>query len=213
MSAVDLATYIRARLHELKKTTTAAAKQSGISRQTWHKLLRADISEARISTLTAVANTLDTHVLSMLRIYFNGQELPVDSSLAEETKAFASGFIADITHPDGSEVKAGETFEKVWEVANLGTEAWIGWKLTCIDDELRAEKPDRKDLEYSLTPQTTEISIPDTHPGEHVRLHVTLTAPDHACTAVSYWKSVNADGEVVFPNLSGLYCLVNVSTG
>lgn len=212
MSAVDLATYIRARLHELKKTTTAAAKQSGISRQTWHKLLRADISEARISTLTAVANTLDTHVLSMLRIYFNGQELPVSAPLEEDAKAYASGFIADVTYPDNSEVKAGETFEKVWELANLGTEPWIGWTLQCVDEQMRAQQQ-RDDLEYNLTPAETSIRIPDTHPGEHVRLHVKLTAPDHACAAASYWKSINADGEVVFPNLSGLYCLVNVKAG
>lgn len=210
MSAIDLAAYIRARLNELKMTTTAAAKDSGISRQTWHKLLRADISEARLSTLAAVANTLDTQVLGMLRIYFNEQSLTAaNGESTNSMSGFAFEFISDVTYPDNSDVKAGEEFEKVWEVANLGTKPWVGWHLQCIDDSLRSAQA-QQNMEYSLQPQSMRIEIPTTRPGEHVHLRVRFKAPDHPCSAVSYWKGMNAEGELVFPTLTGLYCMVNV---
>lgn len=37
-----------------------------------------------------------------------------------------SEFIADVTVPDGSEVRAGSTFVKTWELRNAGTVAWAG---------------------------------------------------------------------------------------
>lgn len=203
MSAFEVADYLRLRLRTLRLTTTEAARRSGISRQTWHKLLRADISEARLSTLVKVAETLEAHPLSMLRIYFNenlATQTSKGSKKAKDEKKFAYGFVADVTCPDNSIVQTGQEFEKIWEVVNLGSEAWVGWRLQCMDEAPQA----------SLIPVGGSIPIPDTQPGEHARLGVHFRAPDVPCNAISHWKCVNAEGEVMFPRLSGLYCMVKV---
>lgn len=207
MSAFELADYLRTRLKSQKLTTTEAARRSGISRQTWHKLLRADISEARLSTLVKVAETLEAHPLSMLRIYFNENPLGrLSARVSRQSKndkvdkKYVSGFIADVSYPDNSVVQIGEEFEKIWEVANLGTEPWVGWRLQCMDESQPA----------NLAPLSGSVPIPETKPGEHVRLGVHFRAPAFPCNAISHWQCVDANGAVIFPKLSGLYCMVKV---
>ncbi|MDQ5770300.1 NBR1-Ig-like domain-containing protein [Thiothrix subterranea] len=216
MSAQDLAKYIKNRLTALNMTMVAAAERSKISRQTWHKLLNADIDEARLSTLMKVAETLQTHPLSMLRIYFHGKQLSHFSAQYSGNNKFASGFIADVTYPDNSIVQTGQVFEKIWEVENLGTQAWIDWRLQCVDEHLSvqtligSEHYNGNGSQYSLMPLVDSIPIPITQPGEKVRLHVQFRAPDFPCTTISHWKSTDAAGNIIFPHLTGLYCLVKV---
>ena len=76
MSALDLAHHLREQLETLGMTITEASARSGISRQTWHRLLQADIDEAKLSTLIKVANVLETHVLTLLTVYF--QRKPIE---------------------------------------------------------------------------------------------------------------------------------------
>ena len=76
MSALDLAYHLREQLETLGMTITEASARSGISRQTWHRLLQADIDEAKLSTLVKVANVLETHVLTLLTVYF--QRKPIE---------------------------------------------------------------------------------------------------------------------------------------
>lgn len=70
MSAIELAKYVERRMAALDLSVTTAAECSGISHQTWHKLKRADIKEAKISTLIRVAKTLETTVPELLDVYF-----------------------------------------------------------------------------------------------------------------------------------------------
>lgn len=70
MSGIDLAEYIQERMDALHLSVTAAAERSGVSRQTWHKLMRADIQEAKLSTLMRVARTLETPAPHLLDLYF-----------------------------------------------------------------------------------------------------------------------------------------------
>jgi DNA-binding Xre family transcriptional regulator len=70
MSALDLAQYVQSRTKALGLSVKEAANYSGISRQTWHKLMVADIREAKLSTLMAVATTLKTTTPDLLAIYF-----------------------------------------------------------------------------------------------------------------------------------------------
>lgn len=74
MSAIELAKYVEQRMTTLNLSITTAAERSGISRQTWHKLKRAEIQEAKISTLVRVARTLRTTVPTLLNIYFHTNE-------------------------------------------------------------------------------------------------------------------------------------------
>lgn len=70
MSGIDLAHYIQERMDALSLSVTAAAERSGVSRQTWHKLMRADIQEAKLSTLMRVARTLETPAPHLFNLYF-----------------------------------------------------------------------------------------------------------------------------------------------
>ena len=81
MSALDLANYLRNQLDSLGITVTEAAIRSSISRQTWYRLLHADIDEARLSTLVKVADVLETHVLTLLTVYF--QKRPIEHYVAQ----------------------------------------------------------------------------------------------------------------------------------
>lgn len=205
MSSADLAGYIRRRLKTLGLTTVAAAEHSGISRQTWHKLLRAEVDEARLSTLVKVAGTLDTHPLNMLRVYFHGKDFTHASNFATTAQKFSCGFIGDVTFTDNAEVRAGQEFEKIWEVVNLGTETWRNWYLQCVDE---GEPPAGQQF---ISPVHNRVPILETLPGEHIRIRARMRAPANTGTAISSWHITNDKGEAIFPELSNLYCLVNVT--
>ena len=83
MSALDLAHHLREQLETLGMTITEASARSGISRQTWHRLLQADIDEAKLSTLVKVANVLETHVLTLLTVYFQRKPIEQYATLQE----------------------------------------------------------------------------------------------------------------------------------
>ncbi|EIJ43298.1 transcriptional regulator with sigma factor-related N-terminal domain [Beggiatoa alba B18LD] len=214
MAAVDLAQYILTRSKELGLNKSELASKSSISRSALYKLLDSDVQEVRISTIVQLANTLQIHPLDLLRCLFTNWDFPVkQSSLAKYPKD-ATGFIADVTYPDNSLVTAGQTFEKIWEIRNLGGEIWKNRKLVCCDDfitltshqtEIASPLPQR-----GLQPQQREIPIPLTHPNESVRLSVQFLAPPYPVTVISYWKMANAEGELCFPELEGLSCLVKV---
>ncbi|OQX07777.1 MAG: hypothetical protein BWK73_27155 [Thiothrix lacustris] len=67
---MDLAHYVQRRMQVLNLSLKDAAARSGLSRQTWHKLLRAEIQEAKVSTLIKVAATLRVSVPDLLEVYF-----------------------------------------------------------------------------------------------------------------------------------------------
>lgn len=216
MSASDLADYLRKRLDILRLSIKDAAQRSGVSRQSWHKLLNADVDEARLSTLTKVADVLETHAVHLVRLYCYGAALSQRSSISTGLKRFDTGFIADITYPDNSLVYVGQEFEKIWELVNLGSEPWRNWRLQCIDDYLKVEtlagehncqQPNRQ---CGLIPLAFSVPIPDTLPGEQVRIAVTFRTPSLPCSVISHWKIVDAEGNLVFPKLTGVWCQVKV---
>ena len=73
MSSTDLANYVQRRMQVLDLSLVEAVQRSGLSRQSWHKLMRAEIQEAKISTLVKVAATLRTSVPDLLDIYFQSK--------------------------------------------------------------------------------------------------------------------------------------------
>lgn len=70
MSSIDFANYLKSRMNTLNMGPTKAAEISGLTRQTWHKLLRAEVEEAKISTLRKLAKTLKTTPEHLLHLYF-----------------------------------------------------------------------------------------------------------------------------------------------
>ncbi|WP_083900568.1 helix-turn-helix domain-containing protein [Thiolinea disciformis] len=70
MSVLDFAEYVNQRMERMNLSVASAAARSGVSRQTWHKLKRADIKEAKVSTIIKVAHTLETTPPELLNMYF-----------------------------------------------------------------------------------------------------------------------------------------------
>lgn len=215
MSAEDLASFLRRRMGELRLNNSDVAVKAKIARQTWYRLLNAEIEEARLSTLARLADALGLHVMSLLKVYYQGKALGYSSQVLSQKK-YASGFVADVTYPDNSIVSVNEVFTKTWEVVNLGRETWRGLSLQCVDDYLEVrvksgyEAASGEYEQYGLQPLVNRIAIPETASGQSVQISVTFRAPPVSCTVVSHWKTFNAAGEMLFPNRRGLHCQVKV---
>lgn len=111
-----------------------------------------------------------------------------------------SRFIADITVPDGSQVKTNEIFVKVWEIQNSGTVPWYNRYL------------ERDDLPIGPTQcqSADRIAIGNTLPNERVKINVTVTAPSTPGTCMVKWKMVDEEGRLFFPSSRPVYFLVKV---
>ena len=110
-------------------------------------------------------------------------------------------FIADVTIPDGTTVRAGHRFVKTWEIQNTGLVAWHGRFLT------------RQGLNTGpgLCDSVPRVAIPATLPGQDVQISVTFTAPSLPGSCRTDWKMTDADGRLYFPDRAGLYIVVNVT--
>lgn len=92
-------------------------------------------------------------------------------------------WLADKTIPDGTVIKAGETFEKIWRVRNSGETTWgPGFELAFFgDDQMGA--PDN-------------IPLPAAAPGDVVEVSITFTAPDTPGEQRSTWKGRDPQGKL-----------------
>jgi hypothetical protein len=81
-------------------------------------------------------------------------------------------------------------FEQTWTVRNSGTVAWQGRKLE------RQGPLTGPGLISSLRFE----EIPDTEPGELAEITATLKAPTYDCSSIAYWKMVDRDGQLCFPD-------------
>lgn len=72
--------------------------------------------------------------------------------------------LRDVTIPDGSIIEPGETFDKIWEIQNLGPCTWTGqYRLVWAYGDW-----------YGTEPVYMYYTVP---PGDTIQLWVTLTAP------------------------------------
>ncbi|MGW8251159.1 MAG: NBR1-Ig-like domain-containing protein [Anaerolineales bacterium] len=84
-------------------------------------------------------------------------------------------FVADITVPDGTIFKPGETFVKTWRLENTGTSTWSsGHALVFISGEQMG------------APASVPLSI-TVPPGETGDVSVSLTAPNSPGSYFSFW--------------------------
>ncbi|MEB4591845.1 helix-turn-helix transcriptional regulator [Candidatus Thiothrix sp. Deng01] len=86
MSAKDLADYLRHRVGSLGFSKSEAARRADISRQTWYRLLNAEISDAKLSTLIRLAEALETTPLHILQIYFGEEVFNNSSAQADDNR-------------------------------------------------------------------------------------------------------------------------------
>ncbi len=216
MATKELSAYILQRIRQLGLTKTQVIERSKLSRQAFYNILNDRIlEETKLSTFITLAHALEVHPLILMRQYFHGWELPVWSSKDTKYPKDHSGFVRDVTYPDNSLVTVNQEFEKIWEIQNLGEVIWENRRLVCIDEELviiqrRGEEWRPLSQTALLVPLQREVPIPMTHPKQTVIVAVTFRASPIPGTTVSYWKMVDAQGALCFPNLSGVMCLVKV---
>ncbi|MGW6497662.1 NBR1-Ig-like domain-containing protein [Nonomuraea angiospora] len=91
-----------------------------------------------------------------------------------------SAFERDVTHPDGTTVKTGTEFTKIWRIRNTGTIPWQGRYLTRLNDTpCRAPK---------------RVEIRPVQPGEPVDIAVRVRASDSPGRCKIYWKMTDEAG-------------------
>lgn len=113
----------------------------------------------------------------------------------------ATAFIDD-TIPHGTLMQPGQRFVKTWRIRNAGTVPWRGRRL---ERQGPLNGP-------GLIVSTRYLPIPDTEPGDIAKISAELKAPSYDCTSIAYFKMVDADGFLCFPDEHqlGLDVLVRV---
>ena len=213
MSILDLVNYVRQQARLQGVNDSELARRAMVSRPALLKLLNADVKCPEIMTLANLAYAINDHPYRLISLYLAGTSPPSRGEWVIKGKKDSSRFIKDVTYADGTLVTAGHRFTKIWEIANAGEIPWVGRKLVCQDkNSLLYRKVDDEFVatSYSLIPSKTELSIPDTMPGNSVKLAVDFVAPDSPTWVVSYWKMTDGNGELCFPALEGLRCCVSV---
>lgn len=207
-----LGRYLRARAKERGLSMAELARSSGKSRQTLHTLSQEGARLPELQTLIDLALVLGVHPLRLIHLVFEDVKLPSGQARSHALRGDKSIFLTDVTIPDGTVVMVGSSFTKTWEVQNVGTVAWEGRELRCMDEEIIITTRQGEELRVSegLKPATMCIPVPFTPAGGIVRMSVDFTAPTLPCTCVSYWKSFFADGTPCFPESVGLTCKVRV---
>lgn len=170
--------------------------------------LRAFVGAAAVLLLTAAA------ILSVRAIVLHrrGQAATAAPAVSASAPAIgadlsapripgdASMFVADVTIPDGTVVKANTSFVKVWALANSGSIAWRGrW--------LVPEHPSGPD-DSCRVPE--RVAIGDTLPGEQVMISARVTTTNRPGQCWVSWKMVDEQGQLYFPSRRPLVFLVNV---
>ncbi|WP_344877280.1 NBR1-Ig-like domain-containing protein [Nonomuraea antimicrobica] len=121
---------------------------------------------------------------------------PAAAPTASPSVADNSEFIADVTYPDGSKVRPGSVFRKVWRIRNIGTTFWADRRLTRVNPG-----PCR-------SPEM--VSIPPTAPGQTVDIAVEVQAIDEVGHCLIYWKMTDAEGRALLPDKRPVFLDVQV---
>lgn len=93
-------------------------------------------------------------------------------------------FVEDVTIPDGTVVKPGETFVKTWRFMNIGSNTWnpqYTFRFADFWDPMSGT-PSSQSLVANVAPQNT------------IDLSVTMTAPTKPGNYMSFWQMHNAEG-------------------
>lgn len=91
-----------------------------------------------------------------------------------------SVFERDVTYPDGTVVRRGSAFTKIWRIRNTGDIAWQGRYLTRMNETpCKAPK---------------QVGIRTVLPGESVDVAVRVHASDQPGSCKIYWKMTTEDG-------------------
>jgi transcriptional regulator with XRE-family HTH domain len=108
----------------------------------------------------------------------------------------------DETIPHGTVFEPGEIFVKTWRIRNCGT---VPWRRRRLERQGPLTGP-------GLITSLKYVDIPDAEPGTIVEITAPLKAPGYDCTSIAYFKMVDEEGFLCFPDEHqlGLDVLVRV---
>lgn len=202
MKRSHLVAFIEKRLAGLGVSKTELARRAGISRSELYKLLAQDVGEARLSTLARLARALEAPLPLLL-----GEALGnAVNLLAGITVPARTGDALGVVRSDDEEcvtVAAGEESVLTIRLCNIGTVAWRGRRLVCLDGHTRAFRNKGAGfLGNEIVLIEPEIPIPITAPGGVAQFNTRLRAPKRSGTVRIYWKMIDEHGAVCFPGMA-----------
>jgi len=112
-----------------------------------------------------------------------------DPRLVRAVEGDASTYVDD-TIPHGTLIAPGQLFLKTWRVRNSGT---VTWRCRRLERQGPLNGP-------GLIRSERYIEVPDTEPGEIATVEATLQAPGYDCTSIAYFKMVDQEGLLSFPD-------------
>lgn len=209
---------------ELGKSMTAIAREASLSRAHLYALAEGRAQDPSVRTLARLSRALDVSPLLLFRYYADVSGAPQSApTLAPTNRARGlddprdvAVFNADVTMPDQGMVLPGEVFEKVWEIQNLGSRPWRGRRLARVDGEYVLARRDAAGrlrdavMDVHLASLQREIAVPDTLPGQPVRLRLSFAAPRESCTVASIWRLEHSDGRPCYGPEFVLHVVVTV---
>ncbi|WP_258191643.1 NBR1-Ig-like domain-containing protein [Pseudomonas fluorescens] len=110
----------------------------------------------------------------------------------------------------------GETFQKTWEIQNLGIRPWRGRRLVRVDGEYviarrtASGEPLEVVMDSHLRSLNNDIPIADTLPGQPVHITVEFGAPRETSTVTSIWRIEDEHGQPCYGPAFILHVIVNV---
>jgi transcriptional regulator with XRE-family HTH domain len=121
--------------------------------------------------------------------------------LAKTAPGDATAFV-DASVPHGTLFKPGEMFAQTWRIRNCGT---VPWHARRLERQGPLTGP-------GLITSPKYVAVPGTEPGEVAEVTSPLKAPGYDCTSIAYFKMVDAQGFLCFPDEHqlGLDVLVRV---
>ena len=105
-------------------------------------------------------------------------------------------FVADVTIPDYTRLKPGQSFTKVWRVKNSGETTWgEGYQLVFVPNPAKGGKAMSERVSFSFAEVAAK---PMVAPGETVEISLPLVAPTQARPQFDFsdWKLQDHRGRV-----------------
>jgi uncharacterized protein YkwD len=116
--------------------------------------------------------------------------------------------LRDVTIQDNTQVRAGETFTKTWELQNVGTCPWVNYTLVFTAGD-RMDAPDSAPVPATLKDEKAEVSVELTAPTAngsytgYFSLHNTKDQVVYIGTEQTFWVKVIVGGPSVAATSSG----------
>jgi|GEM_PF-2438291 len=101
----------------------------------------------------------------------------------------SAAFISDVSYPDGAPVNPGQSFNKTWQLQNIGSCKWSGFTLNFVSGAQMNGAP--------------SVSVPATNPGQTINITVPLVAPNNGGTYRGNWQLEDSQGVYVSPGGGG----------